>query len=86
MNKREQRLRRKARAALRIVERDLAQAVELRDIALAAIRYVEEIYAPNLREPFSIANRRADLVERVRALKARRGATLRSAAIARRAA
>lgn len=72
-NKREQRLRRKARAALRIVERNLADVGELCPVAVAAIRFVNEMYAPNLKEPFSISNRRMDLVEVVRTYQARRG-------------
>jgi len=72
--RREQRLRRRMRAALR--DRDRAAAIH--PIAIAAIHYVNEIYAPNIREPFSIANRRADLVDAVRAFQA--SATVRRAA------
>lgn len=43
----------------------------LKSVAMAGIRYADEIYSPNIKEPFSIANRRTDLVERVRAYKAR---------------
>ena len=68
--KREQRLRRKARAALRAVEQQLAKAAGLAAIGCLAIRYVDEIYAPNLKEPFSIANRRA--VDAVRAYRSQR--------------
>lgn len=64
--KREQRLRRKARATLRALERTLAEVAPLSLIAVAAIRYVNEMYAPNIREPFSILNRRGELVEEVR--------------------
>ena len=69
--KREQRLRRKARAAIRAIEARLADE---RPITIAAIRYVNEIYAPNIKEAFSISNRRMDLVERVRAYQARHAA------------
>ena len=71
-NRREQRLRRKARAALRAVEQQLADAAGLAAIGRLAVRYVDEIYAPNLKEPFSIANRRADLVDAVSAYRSQR--------------
>lgn len=57
-NKREQRIRRKARAGLRAMQRNLDAASSWRPIALAAISYVDEIDAPNPHEPWSIANRR----------------------------
>lgn len=46
---------------------------ELKTIADRGIRYVVEIYAPNIREPFSISNRRMDLVDLVRAYQVKRG-------------
>ncbi len=49
----------------------LAELEVLRPIAKAAIVYADEIYAPNIKEPFSIVNRRDDLVGQVRAYKAR---------------
>jgi hypothetical protein len=65
-NRREQRLRRKAArkalAALPSLKQQLATAQALQPIALAAITYVNEIDAPNLREPYSIDNRRRELV------------------------
>lgn len=69
-NKREQRLRRKARAQLWAVEAELAK---LRFVALAAVRYVAEIDAPNLAEPYSIAKRRDDLRDVVHAYQGRPG-------------
>jgi hypothetical protein len=64
-NRREQRLRRKAArkalAAQPSLQQQLAAALKLQPIALAAIRYVTEIDAPNLREPYSIDNRRREL-------------------------
>jgi len=70
-NKREQRLRRKAKAALRATERMAAQQLgdltKLRIIAHAAIRYVAEIDAPNPHEPWAIANRRDELRDVVHA-------------------
>jgi hypothetical protein len=61
--------RRQLRARLDLAE---AQLAELRPVALIGIRYVDEIYAPNIKEPFSIINRRADLVDAVRRYKGRR--------------
>lgn len=85
--KREQRLRRKARAQLRELQRRLDDAESWRPVWLAAVAYVDEIYAPNIKEPFSIFNRRQDLVEVVRATRARRAAkALREQRPARRAA
>ena len=73
--KREQRLRRKARAQLAAVQRDLAevtgQATELRTIALLAIRFVGQIDAPNPHEPFAIAKARDLLRHTVHAYHAR---------------
>jgi hypothetical protein len=69
-NKREQRLRRNARAQLRAVETELAK---LRPVALSAIRYITEIDAPNQAEPFSIAHRRDELRDVVHASQGRPG-------------
>lgn len=59
------------------LDRVLAAADDVRALKAIAgrgIRYVTEIYAPNIKEPFSIYNRRMDLVDQVRGYKARRGA------------
>ena len=78
--RREQRLRRKARAQLRAMQRRLDETDAMRPVFLAAVLYVDEIYAPNLREPFSIANRRMDLVEAVRMYRHRHARITRRAA------
>lgn len=57
------------------IERLLARADEAREltaIARRGIRFVEECYSPNNREPFSIGNRRSELQNAVKAYKARR--------------
>jgi hypothetical protein len=79
-NKREQRLRRKARAQVRAVELELAK---LRPVALSAIRYVAEIDAPNHAEPYSIAHRRDELCDVVHASQGRPGRPRRDAQVLR---
>jgi hypothetical protein len=69
-NKREQRLRRKARAQARTANLELAK---LRPVAIAAVRYIAEIDAPNLAEPYSIAHRRDELRDVVHASQGRPG-------------
>ena len=71
-SKRERRIRRKARAQLRELQRRLDDVASWRPVFLAAVAYVDEIYYPNIREPFSIANRRRDLIEAVLEMRARR--------------
>lgn len=65
-SKREQRLRRRARAQLRAAERsgetELQKLRDLKAVATYAIRYVGAIDAPNPHEPWDIAKRRDDLV------------------------
>lgn len=72
------------REALRRTERELAAArAELADLAPIArlgIVYVHEIDAPNIREPWSIANRRADLADAVHGRDARIARRARRAA------
>lgn len=83
-NKREARIRKEARASVRALEAQLdaalVDAMDMRIIAIAAIAYVNEIYAPNIREPHSILNRRTDLVQLVRAHQQRQLRAIRSAA------
>ena len=62
------------------MQRRLDETDAMRPVFLAAVLYVDEIYAPNLREPFSIANRRMDLVEAVRMYQGRRARLARRAA------
>ena len=48
---------------------------ELAHLGALGIRYIHEIYQPDLREPYSIANRRDDLANGVFAYRSRRGMT-----------
>lgn len=67
----------------------LAAADRIRDaarVARSAERYVLEIETPNIREPFSIANRRQDLRELVLCVIGRRSQTRPGGGFARRAA
>lgn len=84
-SKREQRLRRKARAALRTVELERDRARKLEPVAIAAIRYVGEIDAPRLTEAYAIANRRDDLVRVVHAHQGRAERTRRDPQVVRQA-
>lgn len=84
--RREQRIRRKARAQLRTFEREMAKVGELQPVALAAIAYVDEMAYPNIKEPWSIWGKRDELVAAVRSLRARRARHARRPAPDRRAA
>lgn len=66
-NKREQRLRRKGKAKLGAVLASSLKARALMPIAISAIRYIGEIDAPDLREPWSIDSRRRELAAIVHA-------------------
>ncbi len=68
--KREQRLRNKLRRA----RRELA---DVKPIAAIAVRYVREIFEPDVREPYSIANWRDRLVAVVRSMWKRHGVVVR---------
>jgi hypothetical protein len=79
-NRREQRLRRKARAAIRRLDSEISR---LRPVALSAIRYIAEIDAPNQAEPYSIAKRRDELRDVVHASQGRPGRPRRDAQVLR---
>ena len=68
-NNRERRLRRKYSARLRRLELD----ADLRAVALAGIRYADQIYAPNIKEPFSLDTARRALVQAVDVWRSKRG-------------
>jgi hypothetical protein len=77
MNKREQRLRRKARAQVRAAElagaEQLKKLAGLRVIAHSAMVYVGAIDAPNPHEPWDVAKKRDALVDLVHAVQGRPG-------------
>ena len=83
-NKREQRLRRKAQAALRKVEGERDEATKLKPIALAAIRFINENDSPNPHDRYSVAQRRDELADAVHAHQGCSGRQWRGQQIVRR--
>lgn len=64
----------RVRAARRAREREARELVELRELAVIArraITYIHEIDAPNIKEEFSIINRRNEFADEVHARDAR---------------